>query len=553
MKCGRESSRAIDLASIVVIAAFAAGQAYAFVPAVPMNGTDQGTLLLTARALSAGSSGVFTIDQPHLFIADQLLLVGSSRYVSKYPIGYPFLCAVAHRFAGADAVFLINPVAGVLGLLGAFWMARLLAGSAAAFVATLILACDPVVSFFAASTMTHTTAATAGVWGMLCLWRWCEAGSRSALLLCGALAAAATSFRYVEAILFLPIVALFVLHTRADSRLNAHVQAGVLMAGALLVFVPMGIYQWIALGSPFRTGYSLTNESTAFSVKWMWQHTPLLVRQMFETGFLPVGVTGLVGIALIRGRVGLFLACWIAPILLATLAYYHRDNTIGDLRLSLSAFAPLAIAASVSIASLRVHRHLKTALAVGLIACVVPRSLPSTIDALESSHSRLAASQSLTAAVTARAPRGSAIWVRTRLHYDLDFRDRYRIFDASILESGVLAGARLMLEQMGPIWIQRERIQALARWIDIEEAAASVRAEICSEIATGRRVFFIDEEADSRKPAALLETVQAQEVDRWTQHLDFPDGTDDEVVYAIYEITAANKAGNATESRMQCP
>ncbi len=532
----------VDLASLIVVAAFAAGQAWAFVPAVPMNGTDQGTLLLTARALATGSSGIFTFDQPHRFIADQLLSLGDAQYVSKYPVGYPFLCALAFRLGGADAAFLVNPVAGVLALLGVFLLTRLRAGATAAFVATLFLASDPVFGFFAASTMTHTTAAAAGVWAMLCLWRWCEAGRRASLFLCGTLAAMATSFRYAECVLFVPIAVGFVLHAPHRGRASTYAEAGVLAAGAFLVFVPMGLYQWSALGSPLRSGYSLTDESTAFSLVSMWRHAPLLVRQMHESGFLPVAVVGLLGLAAIRGRVGVLLASWIAPILLSSLAYYHRDGSIGDLRLSLTAFAPLAIAAALVITSVRASR-VKAILVVGLAACVLPRSLPVTFDMLMASHSHLAASRALTAAVEAAVPRGSAIWVRSRVHYDLEFRGRYRIFDASILEAGMIDATRLMLERPGPSWMQRERLMAILRWSDVEASTASVRAAIADEFAAGKRVFFLDGGSNSPAPAALLATVSSRLVRQWTQPLDFPDGTVGSVTCAIYEIVAPDAAG----------
>src|SRR5207253_7639353 len=117
------------------------------------------------------------------------------------------------------------------------------------------------------------------------------------LFAAGLLLGFAVSLRYTEAILALPVVFLWACSlfdairapANADRKLLirkmlAHGTFGI--AGGLLGVMPLLVYQWHAFGSPLTTGYSLSGEASAFSIRSFMNHFAFALKSVlgFSTG-----------------------------------------------------------------------------------------------------------------------------------------------------------------------------------------------------------------------------------------------------------------------------
>jgi len=103
-------------------------------------------------------------------------------YYPKYPIGLPAIYAIARALGGNTLVFLVNPIAMALALLGVFAMARRLVGSFYGVLAMLILAANPVTLGLVNNANSHATAIFCVVWGLhlaLVWWQDSHAGWRA--------------------------------------------------------------------------------------------------------------------------------------------------------------------------------------------------------------------------------------------------------------------------------------------------------------------------------------------------------------------------------------
>lgn len=347
-------------------------------------GVDEATYFLTAKALATTGSPAVHSPDPLRFVPNYMVEVEPGVFYQKYPIGYPLLLAGGYLLNGPMGAFLVNPVMGVLCILGAMLLARDLLGAWPAAVTGACMAFCPAVILQSVSALSHMSDACFAVFGLWLLWRWMPGGHWGYALGTGLLLGFAVSIRNTEALLVLVVGWAMWRRAREVGWRRVMVQVLPMAAGAIVAVTPLLLFQWKAFGSPLRSGYSFSAESTAFSLKYFVERLPLALRMLNVDAFglpvfVPLAVLGLVvwGVrAAMRvpaaiersGAVG-FLALWIVPTFLLYCAYYWTSpHATIYLRLFFSIVPAVIIAAAATVdAFCRGRAALRAVCAAGLV------------------------------------------------------------------------------------------------------------------------------------------------------------------------------------------
>lgn len=80
------------------------------------------------------------------------------------------------------------------------------------------------------------------------------------------------------------------------------------LAGAAIPYGILGLFNWHAFGAPWRTGYSLTDESSAFEPEFILENLRIYLPEFFGIVIGPVGAFALLGPPL-PAAPGSFLVC----------------------------------------------------------------------------------------------------------------------------------------------------------------------------------------------------------------------------------------------------
>lgn len=331
-------------------------------------GVDEASYFLTAKALATTLSPAIHSPDPLLFVPAYMVEVEPGVFYQKYPIGYPLLLAGGYLLGGPTGAFLVNPVMGVLCILGTMLLARDLFGPWPAVVAGACLALCPAIIFQSVGALSHISDACFVVFGLWMLWRWLRVGRWRYSLAAGLLLGFALSIRNTEAVLVAVVAWAALLryrHIAPPGRLRRlTLQILPMAVGFVIAITPLALFQWRAFGSPFRSGYSFTGESTAFGLDTFVQHLPSLLTMLNTDPFglpvlLPAALLGLllwcIGLAMrfpaATRQVSpvVFLLLWIAPTLLLYTAYYWSSpHATIYLRLFISTFPAVIIAAAAT-------------------------------------------------------------------------------------------------------------------------------------------------------------------------------------------------------------
>jgi hypothetical protein len=338
----------VGVAVFSILASFWTFSRQYYVPA--HAGTDQNGYLVSGKMMASHFSRAITPDDPYSFVGRMWVASNDGRYVPKYPPGYSILIAIFHTFGGAHAAYLINPLCMLLALLAVFLIVRQVAGSFAGLLGIVMIASSPVTLALTNNPNSHASALCLVTWGMYLLLRWWERGAFWRAALAGALLGFATTVRYSEALLFLPLLlsSCFNLHWR---RGESWAQAGTLIGCWASPILLMLVCNHLTTGT--WTGYDLTNESSAgFSWENFANHWEMMLRQFAGTGLfftLPIGVLGLILLFARNWQLALVLWAWLLPPVLLYAGYYWAwpadQGGIGSLRFLLTVFPPVAIGA----------------------------------------------------------------------------------------------------------------------------------------------------------------------------------------------------------------
>lgn len=331
-------------------------------------GVDESTYFLTARALATTGSAAIHSPDPLLFVPSMFIETEPGTFSIKYPIGYPLLVTVGYLVAGPMGAFAVNPVMGLLCVIGTMLLARELFGTWVAVVAGLCTALCPMIIYQSSTPLSHISDTTFVVFGLFMLWRWMRSGHWGYAVGAGLLLGYATTIRNTEALLGGVVVWAAVLRYRQigqPNRVRRFILQFLPMAAAgILAITPMLILQWIAFGSPLRNGYDYTNESTAFAPRFFVRNLPGVLTMLNADPLglpllFPAAVVGLVlwltglatrsAAAVRNASPAVFVLLWACPTLLVyTAHHWWSPHAVIYLRLFVSVFPGVIIAAAAT-------------------------------------------------------------------------------------------------------------------------------------------------------------------------------------------------------------
>jgi 4-amino-4-deoxy-L-arabinose transferase-like glycosyltransferase len=316
---------------LIILAGYVFLQRAMFTPAYNEPDCD-GYIVLAKRMARGGPIGVVDSDpflhQTHVWVEND-----RGEVLPKFAPGYPALMAIAYKISGGndEAMFLISPIAGGLALIGAYLLFRLWVPDVAAILATIALAINTSFEFYASYMLTHVAEVCFVTWGVYLLLRWMRRDARSSRGdVCIAIAAGLTlgyacSIRHTSALLALAVIAAIIVRVAREVKTRSFRVAPLIALVIAYAIVPtlMMLYDWRFFGSPFRTGYDLSNEQFTFTWGNFTEHAAMLARGLnYELLFLlfPLGLIGMLFFGAWGERVVKLL--WFVPLFVAYAAYY---------------------------------------------------------------------------------------------------------------------------------------------------------------------------------------------------------------------------------------
>lgn len=407
---------------------------------VPVTGgTDQNGYHTCARTFNL--EGKFyrePIDKLE-FIGSMWVVNDRGEFYPKYPPLYPLLAAGMNAMLGPGGGFYATLWGAVLAAAGIFVLARFFLGPWYALLAAAAAVSSPVLSGLAVTKNSHTPSLALFVWGMVAFFAALtpkrEQWFRILLAaVSGFLIAYCTGIRYTDFLLILIPAAAAFLFARKRRRRNLLIG---LAAGAALPYGALALFHWHAYGAPWRSGYSLTDESSAFVPSFILDNLRVYVPEFFISVIGPLGAFALL-FRRIRWRRLLFWLVWLLPTFVLYLMYYWAPESGGTGAMRF--LVPLIPAVILlSLLSLRwVVRRLpgRRLAALSLLAIAVVQLTWGLVGSAKLCEKKAIADfQHLVRleVIRNRIPEGAVIIANSGILNELDFERRWQLYPSYIL------------------------------------------------------------------------------------------------------------------------
>lgn len=302
---------------------------------VPVHGgVDENGYLVAGRQIAETGRPVLIPDHYRsspvpTFVGDmwvgQNLGTPQERYLTKYPPLVPLLIAAALKIGGqahgVTFAYLLNPIGYCLGLLGVYLLARRLAGGGPALAALVVaIASEPVLRMFSIPG-SHGISFAITSFAAYALVRWLQDGEWHHAVAAGILCSLAAGARAGEVGLVVPLAVAALVRLRRSRRDLLQSLAMVGSWAAIYGAMVLLQYAW----SGHWSLYTATGESKAFGLHYLWQHLPIVGRNLLMQTvglFLPLGVIGVVMLYRRDRALALALGAWIAVNVLLYGSYY---------------------------------------------------------------------------------------------------------------------------------------------------------------------------------------------------------------------------------------
>ena len=495
------------------------------------DGTDENGYLITAKSLATKGDSGTVLDDPNEFVSGNYVLADNGKYYGKYPLGYPALCVLAYKLGGPTAVFLVNPILAALAVLGTFLLGRAMMGEFAGALAAILLATNPLHAYFANSALSHSGSICFAVWGMFFLWRWRESGGKWNAFLAGALSAYASTVRYTDGLLILPILAMVAwryLKVETPADLEPVAQEFILMiVAAIIAVTPLLIHHWRAFGAPWVTGYSLCGESTGFGWKFFKENWWLMLTRMDAGGLIllfPLGLVGLAYLATHDAKRGLLLGLWAVPGLLLYSAYYWapQGDGPGYVRFFVSVFPPLILSALALLCFAVRARPWWWEVGLGaFVAVVATANLREATHQLNRQMDRLLFAKETSERVRDKLKDGVVIVASDRLLNFIEFAGDWHLYATEAFDRGAIQNRIKNLKDNNPRPFQRRKAEKLADTRGKKsdsELTQEQRDLIKQQLTAGREVAMIMPKDQYRRARGRLgDKFEFNPLTEWTE------------------------------------
>lgn len=389
----------------LLLAAHAAALSWAWGGA--FSSPDANGYLVQARQLAESGTTALHPSSPAAFVDLQYLHVGDGEFRSRYPPGLAALQAIPYRLGGVPAALAVNPILALVGGLLLFLLVRRWAGPWPALLGVLLYVSLPVLSEQSLMGMAHVAVTTALLGALLLLDRWSERPSPGRALALGLVLGVLPSLRYPAVLSSVTVAAVVALRSRdsAEHRRTAWAAA----SGFVGLLVILLAHNTIAYGGPLTTGYSLTGEDTAFSVRYLG----LNALGYLESIRAAAGAVALAGIAglLVMARVGhwrgrglLLLLLTAAPTLLYGAYYWSLTGP----RFLLPVFAVFIVAAVCLVHLIR-HRGLRVVVTVVLVTTHLTLAVRNGLPRVADLAGEIRTAEEVLSQLRAAVPAGSVL------------------------------------------------------------------------------------------------------------------------------------------------
>ena len=289
---------------------------------------DPDGYLILAKRIAEGKPLAVKETDPFMYQTHVWVENNDGEVSPKFAPGYPVLMAIAYLLGGDVAMFLVSPIMGGIGLIGAYFLFRLWGSRLAALAGVFCLATNTMVLAYSGYLLTHASNTCLVVWGMFFLWRWVRGIGRFSGLGAGLLLGAAVTMRHTSLLLITVLIAAVAIrcvryfYTKENTQPLFKDTLFLLISYSFFPLLLM-IYNWVIFDSPFTTGYGLSSEQLAFTWGNISKNVRLLASGLNYTGLFLLFPLGLAGIFL-AGPIGegLMRLFWIAPIYLLYALYY---------------------------------------------------------------------------------------------------------------------------------------------------------------------------------------------------------------------------------------
>ncbi len=254
-------------------------------------------------------------------------------FVSRYPPGFPLVIGLVQKYWGWEATMLVCPILAILTLIGVYAIARRLTHSGGwGLLAAAALAVNPSFLNHSVEQISHMPVAFEIVWGFYFLLRWSRSGKLIWIFLAGLILGCIPSTRYADSIVALGVIVFMLLHLKKFPKLWKHFI--VAFIAVMIPVTPLLIRNQIALGGFWKSGYSLTNESTGFDWQNFNQHALGYLQMLQGSGLgmmFALGTLGMFWMLCTRRYRNFALLTIVAtvPFLITYMAYYWAAGVGG--------------------------------------------------------------------------------------------------------------------------------------------------------------------------------------------------------------------------------
>lgn len=482
-------------------------------------------------------------DDPFIYQSHIWVETTDGKVMPKFAPGYPLLMAIFYLIGGDEAMFWVSPLMGGLGLVGAYLLYRLWMSSVAAALSTWVLAINPMYWVYSGYLLTHASNTCIIIWGMYFLWKWLRGDGKSGIC-AGLLLGFAITIRYSSTLLASVILCAILSRWLREENLrrvslnlsylkvSTVRQIGVLL-GCYAVFpIILGIYNWKLFGNPFTTGYGITHEQGAFSMKFFQRNLNLMIGGLNTTALFWVFPLGLMGMLLVGSlQERLMRIFWFSPIILLYTSYYWAFSGMPYLRFTICTF-PVVVGSAFllmenalgaksedgksiyRILNLWTHRIAMVAFVALLVFLRYGQAQHSMRQMVSDAGSRAVAKGARMLSDTLQ--QDAVIFSQSPFFCYIGTRERFRFYNLARLNSLFNSPERR----------QPKRTQRLRKFFESLDEAGKIhekRKRVYDFIAQGRQVaFFIPQNTLEREKQQLSDDFEFKLLKEWKVPIGSP-------------------------------